>query len=111
MRFHVLSLAVRDYSSFHHIQLIQIILRNVEIAVTPDVTSIAASVGSATDHPRRDVFPIIGPADLCKRVDKTGSDIEVSAQLASLIVPWKYMMIIVISLAECCNRYCNILDR
>lgn len=103
--------SVSQFVIIHHIQFCSIILRDVDVTVTPHVAPIAASVRSATDHFRRDVLPIVGPADPCERVDKTGSEIEwIFAQFASLIIPWKYMVIIVISFAERCNRYREVFD-
>lgn len=109
MRFHVSQF--HNSSITHHIQFRLIILRDVDVAVTPDVTSIAASVRPAIDHLRRDVLPIVGPADAGERVNKTGSEIErVITQFASLIIPWKHMMIIVIPFAERRDRYREVLD-
>lgn len=59
----------------HHLQLLQILAADVEIAVAPDVATVAASMRSAMDHPGRDGLAIVSPADPRECIDEAGREI------------------------------------
>lgn len=56
-------------------------------------------------------FEIVCPSNFCEQLNPESGDVEMMCQFSRLVVPWKYVMIIVPAFAHGNNRYAQIFNR
>lgn len=103
---------------FHVLQFVKILLTNVAITETPnwilmyliaveEMRSVATSCCPSCNHIGWHILSIVGPTDAREEINESCACIVfVIAQFAGLVVPRKYMMVVVPAFAESgqCNR-------
>lgn len=95
----------------HPLQLLQILLLQIFISVSPDMAAIAAFLGPPGHHPGRNALQVVRPTQPREEVDEVGRGIVAIAQLASLVVPRENVVVVVPTFPQSSHRDRQVLHR